>query len=247
MKRSKFNEVIQYTIDQLKKAQFPLPPFAYYGVEEWKNLPEEEIELVENMLGWDITDFGSGDFDKVGLTIFTFRNGNFYAKDKYPKPYAEKMLYVMDGQILPFHYHWYKQEDIINRGGGDLEITLYNSTEDDFKDVEGGRAHKTGRFADTPVIASIDGKNVTVPAGGKVVLHNGQSISLKPGQYHQWQGVPGTGDVILFEVSTTNDDTIDNRFHTAGERIPVMEEDVPPKYLMFADYPKYTKFSFIKK
>ena len=88
---------------------------------------------------------------------------------------------------------------------------------------------------------------MTVPDGGKVVLKPGQSISLEPGQYHQWQGVPGTGDVILFEVSTTNDDTIDNRFHTAGERIPTMEEDEPAKYLMFADYPKYTKYKFITK
>lgn len=247
MKRSKSNQIIQYTIDALQKAQFPLPPFAYYTPEQWKNLDKSEIELVENMLGWDITDFGSGDFDKIGLTIFTFRNGNFYNKKKYPKPFAEKMLYVMDGQILPFHYHWDKREDIINRGGGDLAITLYNSTPEDFADVEGGRAHKKGQFADTPVTVSIDGKQVTVPAGGQVVTHPGQSISLAPGQYHQWQGVPGTGDVILFEVSTTNDDTIDNRFHTAGERIPTMEEDVPARYLMFADYPKYTPYSFIKK
>lgn len=247
MKRSKANKIIQYTIDALKKAQFPLPPFAYYTTEDWKNLDETEVELVENMLGWDITDFGSGDFDKIGLTIFTFRNGNFHAKDKYPKPYAEKMLYVMDGQILPYHYHWSKREDIINRGGGDLEITMYNCKPEDFADVEGGRAGKPGQFDDTPVIASIDGKNVTVPAGGKVVLKPGQSISIAPGQYHMWQGVPGTGDVILFEVSTTNDDTIDNRFYKAGERIPVTEEDVPAEYLMFADYPNYTKFSFIKK
>ena len=247
MKRSKANEIIQYTINALKDAKFPLPPFAYYGTEEWKNLQEDEIELVENMLGWDITDFGSGDFDRVGLTIFTFRNGNFYAKDKYPKPYAEKMLYVMDGQVLPFHYHWDKREDIINRGGGDLEITLYNSTAADFADVEGGRAGKIGEFDTTDVVASVDGKNIIVPAGGKIILKPGQSISLAPGQYHQWQGVPGTGDVILFEVSTTNDDTIDNRFHTAGERIPVMDEDVPAQYLMFADYPQYTKFGFIKK
>lgn len=247
MKRSKANEIIQYTMDALKKAQFPLPPFAYYGPEQWKNLNETEAELVENMLGWDITDFGSGDFDKIGLTIFTFRNGNFYDKKKYPKPFAEKMLYVMDGQILPFHYHWDKREDIINRGGGNLEITLYNSTPEDFADVKGGRSGKKGQFADTPVTVSVDGKRVTVPAGGKVVTHPGQSISLAPDQYHQWQGVPGTGDVILFEVSTTNDDTIDNRFHTAGERIPSMEEDVPAKYLMFADYPDYTPYSFIKK
>ena len=233
-------------MDALKKAQFPLPPFAYYGPDQWKDLDETEIELVENMLGWDITDFGSGDFDKIGLTIFTFRNGNFYDKKKYPKPFAEKMLYVNDGQILPFHYHWDKREDIINRGGGDLEITLYNSTPEDFADVEGGRSGKKGQFADTPVTVSIDGKKVVVQPGGKVVTHPGQSISLAPGQYHQWQGVPGTGDVILFEVSTTNDDTIDNRFHTAGERIPTMEEDVPAKYLMFADYPKYTPYKFIK-
>lgn len=247
MKRSKINEVIQYTIDAVKEAKFPLPPFAYYNPDQWRNLDESEIEIVENMLGWDITDFGSGDFDKVGLTIFTFRNGNFYAKEKYPKPYAEKLLYVRDGQILPFHYHWSKREDIINRGGGDLEITLYNATPDDFADVECGRNGKQGQFDTTPVIVSVDGKKMAVAAGGKVTLKPGQSIALSPGQYHQWQGVPGTGDIILFEVSTTNDDTIDNRFHAAGERIPTIEEDVPPRYLLFADYPKYTKFNFISK
>ena len=247
MKRSRANEIIQYTIDALKKASFPLPPFAYYTTEDWKNLGEDEVELVENMLGWDITDFGSGDFDKIGLTIFTFRNGNFHAKDKYAKPYAEKMLYVMDGQILPYHYHWSKMEDIINRGGGDLELTFYNSTPEDFADMEGGLAGKPGQFADTDVITQIDGKKIVVPAGGKIILKPGQSVTLMPGQYHTWRGVPDTGDVILFEVSTTNDDNIDNRFHTAGERIPTMEEDEPAKYLMFADYPKYTKFDFIKK
>ena len=247
MKRSKANDIIQYTMNSMKKALFPLPPFAYYSLNDWKNLDESERELVENMLGWDITDFGSGNFEKIGLTIFTFRNGNFYEKNKYPKPYAEKLDYVMDGQILPFHYHWSKREDIINRGGGDLELTLYNSTKEDYADVEGGRTHKKGQFDITPVITSVDGKKIKIPDGGKILLKPGQSISLVPGQYHQWKGVPGTGDVILFEVSTTNDDTIDNRFYSAGDRIPTMEEDVQPKYLMFADYPKYTKFSFISK
>ena len=246
MIRSRANEIIQYTIDALTKATFPLPPFAYYTTEDWKNLGEDEIELVENMLGWDITDFGSGDFDKIGLTIFTFRNGNFYNKEKYAKPYAEKMLYVMDGQILPFHYHWSKMEDIINRGGGDLELTFYNSKPEDFADMEGGLAGKPGQFDDTDVIAQIDGKKILVPAGGKLILKPGQSVTLMPGQYHSWRGVPGTGDVILFEVSTTNDDNVDNRFHTAGERIPTMEEDEPAKYLMFADYPQYTKFTYKK-
>ena len=53
MKRSKANEIIQYTMDSMKKAQFPLPPFAYYGLEDWKNLDASERELVENMLGYN--------------------------------------------------------------------------------------------------------------------------------------------------------------------------------------------------
>ena len=244
MKRSDINAIIDYTMSALDKAKFPLPPFAFYTPDQWRALGEDEVELVENMLGWDVTDFGSGDFMKVGLAIFTFRNGNFKNKAKYPKPYAEKMLYVRDGQILPFHYHWSKREDIINRGGGDLEITLYNCTDADFADVAGCRAGKTGVFADTPVKANVDGRIVAVPAGGKVTLHPGQSISLSQGQYHKWQGVPGTGDVILFEVSMTNDDNVDNRFYEALPRIPAVEEDVPPTHLMFADYPTYTKFSY---
>ena len=108
MKRSKANSIIEYTMDALKKAQFPLPPFAYYGPEEWANLPEEEIEVVENMLCWDITDFGSGDFDRVGLTIFTFRNGNFYAKEKYPKPYRHLMRSVNNG--------WEQAEQYLRKG-----------------------------------------------------------------------------------------------------------------------------------
>lgn len=246
MKRSEANCIIRHAVEVMEKKGYPLPPFAYYSVKEWKNIEENEMELVENMLGWDVTDFGSGDFMKIGLTVFTFRNGNSYAKDKYPKAYAEKLLLVSDGQILPYHYHWSKMEDIINRGGGDLEVTLYNCVQSDFENVEAGRANEPGTFSDTPVTVVIDGKKITVPAGSKVICKPGQSISLTPGIYHTWQGVPGTGDVILFEVSTTNDDNIDNRFYKPGERIPAMEEDEEPEYLMFQDYPKYTKFDYIK-
>lgn len=242
MKRSTLNAIIRDTIRFMDDRGIPLPPFAHWGVEEWKNADAKYRELVDNMLGWDITDFGSGDFEKIGLTIFTFRNGNFYKKEEYPKPYAEKLLLVGDGQILPYHYHWSKMEDIINRGGGDLILTLYNCTEEDFKDMDGGRNGKPGEFADTPVTVTVDGCKVTVPAGGQITLKPGQSITLKPGQYHTWQGVPGTGTVMLFEVSTCNDDTIDNRFHTAGGRLPEVVEDVEPEYLIFNDYKNYVSF-----
>lgn len=227
MKRSELNQHIEDAIKFMEERGLPLPPFAKWTAEDWKNIGPESKEIVENMLGWDITDFGSGDFNKIGLSIFTFRNGNFYKKDQYPKPYAEKLLLVSDGQVLPFHFHWSKMEDIINRGGGDLTITLYNSDENE-------------DFADTDVEVTMDGQKVVVKAGGTVTLKPGQSITLLPKQYHSWQGVPGTGPVMLFEVSTTNDDTIDNRFHTAKGRLPEIIEDVEPTYLIFKDYKNYT-------
>lgn len=226
MKRSEINSAIEYVIEKLEEFKLPLPPFANYTLDEWKNLDSSEIELVDNMLGWDVTDFGSGDFLKKGLTVFVFRNGSFNNKEKYPKPYCEKLLYVRDGQILPYHFHWSKTEDIINRGGGDLEITVWQSD-------------KNEEFSTEDVIVNIDGKKVVVEAGGKIILKPGQSITLLPYQYHMWRGIPGTGDIMLFEVSTTNDDNIDNCFYESSNRIPSIEEDEEIKYLIFADYKKY--------
>ncbi len=229
MKRSQINHIIEEAIAFTEGRGICYPDFATWTMEKWGHLKENQREIVDNMLGWDITDFGSGDFENVGLLIFTFRNGNFHRKEEYPKPYAEKLLLVGDGQELPFHFHWSKMEDIINRGGGNLIVQLYNSDEE-----EG--------FASTPVEVSMDGETVTVEAGGVVKLLPGQSITLKPKQYHRWIGEKGTGPVILFEVSSTNDDTVDNRFYSAQERLPDIEEDEEPAYLLFKDYERYAVF-----
>ncbi|MDO4336828.1 MAG: D-lyxose/D-mannose family sugar isomerase [Eubacteriales bacterium] len=226
MKRSELNRIIAEAIAFVESNGLKFPPFAKWPVEQWSDLTEDSREIVDNMLGWDVTDFGSGDFERCGLLIFTFRNGNFKDKVRYPKPYAEKLLLVEDGQELPYHFHWSKMEDIINRGGGNLIVQLYNSDEKE-------------EFADTDVTVTIDGTKVTVPAGGHVILHPGESITLCPGQYHRWVGEKGTGKVMLFEVSTTNDDMVDNRFYDAKQRIPDIEEDVKPEYLIFNDYKKY--------
>ena len=56
--------------------------------------------------------------------------------------------------------------------------------------------------------------------------------------YHRWGVEPGTGKVLVWEVSSTNDDNIDNRFLQDIPRIPDIEEDEIPYRLLFGDYKK---------
>ena len=179
------------------------------------------------MLGWDITDYGQGDFDKCGFSLITIRNGN-QNNPKYKKVYAEKLLMLKEGQHSPMHFHWKKSEDIINRGGGTLIIHLYND------DGEGG-------LADTDVTVNSDGRSYQAPAGTGVRLHPGESITLWPHQYHDFDVEPGTGDVLIGEVSMCNDDNVDNRFYEKVGRFPEIEEDEAPYRLLCNEYPKAKK------
>lgn len=88
------------------------------------------------MLGWDITDYGLGNFDKFGFSLITIRNGCRTQPEKYPKVYAEKLLYLKEGQMAANHFHWFKTEDIINRGGGNCLIRVYNSLPNEEIDYE---------------------------------------------------------------------------------------------------------------
>jgi hypothetical protein len=223
MKRSEINQIMRETVQFLDEMKFKLPPFAYWRPAEWKTKGHEYDEIRDNMLGWDITDFGSGDFIGVGLLMFTIRNGSFTEK-KYIKPYCEKLLIVEEGQVTPYHFHWSKMEDIINRGGGNLLVKVYNST-------------PNGEFADTPVKVSMDGRNFEVPAGTVVTVTPGESITLPSGQYHQFWGESGTGKILIGEVSKVNDDRVDNRFHDKVGRFPEIEEDEEPLHLLCNEYP----------
>ena len=222
MKRSELNKIMREAVEFADKMNFKLPPFAYWSPEEWAEKGHEYDEIRDNMLGWDITDFGSGDFMKIGLLMFTIRNGNF-TDPKYVKPYAEKLLIVEEGQITPYHFHWKKMEDIINRGGGNLMIKVYNSTED-------------GEFADTDVEVMVDGRRYFVPAGSVVCIKPGESITLPTGQYHKFWAEGGK--TLVGEVSKVNDDRVDNRFYEPTGRFPEIDEDEAPLYLLGNEYPK---------
>lgn len=222
MKRSEINRLISGSIQFLNRHNFLLPPFAHWSADTWRNLDATCNEIVENSLGWDITDFGHGDFQGTGLVMFTLRNGRL-GQDGISKPYAEKALITLEGQVTPFHFHWKKMEDIINRGGGNLLIQLYNSTAD-------------GGFADTAVTVQVDGMRKVVSAGSVLCLKPGESITLPPGLYHKFWGESGFGTVLLGEVSTVNDDTVDNRFYESVGRFPSIDEDEPPRYLLSFEY-----------
>jgi D-lyxose ketol-isomerase len=132
MKRSEVNAIIQEADAFIRSRGFHLPPFAYWTPQVWATKGPEVREIVERGLGWDITDFGSGDYRKIGLAVFTIRNGHpENLKRMRGKLYCEKVLVVGVDQVTPMHFHWTKTEDIINRGGGNLVIQLYNATPDE--------------------------------------------------------------------------------------------------------------------
>lgn len=222
MKRSEINAIMREADAFMREHCFRLPPFAYWTPADWATKGEEVREIVDHHLGWDITDFGLGDYEHTGLFLFTIRNGDpANLATGSGKLYAEKVLLVDVDQVTPLHFHWRKVEDIINRGGGRLVIQLYNSTDDD-------------ELADSDVFVSCDGVRRTVPAGGTVVLEPGESITLPTRLYHAFWAMGSK--VLVGEVSLVNDDTTDNRFYEPVGRFPQIEEDEPPLYLLCTDY-----------
>lgn len=221
MKRSEINAIMRKALAFMETCAFRLPPFACWTAADWQGKGPEADEIRTRRLGWDITDFGSGDFAATGLFLFTLRNG----LKGTSKNYAEKIMIVRENQVTPMHFHFEKTEDIINRGGGELVVQVYNSTKDD-------------KLAKGVVTVSVDGRMVKVTAGGKVTLKPGESICLPSRLYHKFWGRKGKGPVLVGEVSKVNDDRGDNRFLESLPRFPAIEEDVKPLYLLFNEYPK---------
>jgi D-lyxose ketol-isomerase len=223
MKRSEINRRIAEAEDFFAAMSFKLPPWSSRALSDWTPRLGPESELIENMLGWDLTDFGSGDFDRVGLLLFTLRNGN---PRRDSKPYAEKIMIVGEGQETPLHFHWSKMEDIIVRGGGNLVVQLWGSTP-----AEG--------LSDEAFSLRIDGISSQLEAGSTITLEPGQSVCLERGAYHRFYGEKGRGRVLVGEVSAVNDDASDNRFFEKAGRFPEIDEDEEPRRLLVSDYGRF--------
>ncbi len=207
---------------------FNLPPFAYWTPDDFKARVADGSarRIVEARMGWDITDYGQGDYDNLGLFLFTLRNGSLADLERgRGMVYAEKLLISKTDQISPMHTHIIKSEDIINRGGATLVVELYGSDAD-------------GNFDETKGVTVLtDGFERQLPPGHKLKLGPGESITLNPGDWHAFWGEGG--DVLIGEVSTVNDDETDNLFREPIGRFAEIEEDVAPTHLLVSDYRKW--------
>lgn len=225
MKRSELNEIIREGEKFIASFGFKMPEFAHWSPEDWRKNKARAGEAIRARLGWDITDFGRGEFEDTGLLLFTIRNGSQEnLKKGRGMVYAEKIMISRENQVTPFHTHKVKTEDIIVRGGAPLEVRLYN----------GDPGHPIDPKA--PVKVRMDGIDREIPAGGVVQIHPGSSITLQPGHVHSFWAAGG--DCLVGEVSTVNDDETDNYFLDMVSRFPDVEEDEPPYRLIVPDYAK---------
>jgi D-lyxose ketol-isomerase len=228
--RSQLEASIGLAKNVFAKFTIALPPFAFWTAADWHDAGPEYDEIRECMLGWDVTDFGSGDFRRIGRTLFTLRNG--LANDaRYPKGYAEKLILDPEGQRAPAHFHRTKREDIINRAGGNIVVQL---TPVDACDRPGSGSLEV----------RIDGCRRTVPAGELIRLRPGESLCIPPRTIHQFWGEEGTGlnidgigYTVSSEVSSVCDDRSDNFFLDPMTRFPRIHDDVPRRHYLCHEYP----------
>jgi D-lyxose ketol-isomerase len=223
MKRSRINEIMAQADEMIRHYGFTLPPFAYWTPEEFKAKKDQAQHLIDARCGWDITDYGDGRFDEMGLFLFTLRNGHLADLQRGGGMcYAEKLLISRQDQLSPMHTHVIKAEDIINRGGATMVIELYGSDDDgNFAEDKGGTVW-------------CDGIRRDFKPGEKLKFAPGESVTLRPGDWHAFWGEGG--DVLIGEVSTVNDDETDNIFRELIGRFANIEEDVDPTHLLVSDY-----------
>ena len=222
MKRSRVNAIMAEADETIRRHGFILPPFAYWSPDEFR-ARAPGTRIVRARMGWDITDYGTGEFDRMGLFLFTLRNGDQAdLKRGGGMCYAEKLLISRADQLSPMHTHIVKAEDIINRGGAMLAVQLYGS------DPDGGFDEGAGGTV------RCDGVERTFSPGEVLRLAPGESVTLMPGDWHAFWGEGG--DVLIGEVSTVNDDLTDNVFREPIGRFSEIEEDELPTHLLVSDY-----------
>lgn len=224
MKRSVVNEILKDGDAFIRSFGFVMPPFAYWSPDELKARVRDDAPMIrDHTLGWDITDYGQGRYDEMGLFLFTVRNGS---NANLPRGkgmlYAEKIMISGEDQLSPMHRHNLKTEDIINRGGATLVLELFKAAPDGSID----------EAAEVRVLT--DGRERVLGPGDHLKLAPGESVTLQTDTWHAFWGEGGR--VLIGEVSNVNDDRTDNVFREKIGRFSQIEEDAAPVHLLVSDY-----------
>ena len=155
-----------------------------------------------------------------------FARAGLFAFQQTARPRTEFADACHDASKLVFRKTRDIRKNVARFGGGNLLIRVYNSLPDEQIDKE------------SDVTVHTDGRTYQVKAGTQIRLTPGESISIQPRMYHDFEVEEGTGAVLLGEVSQVNDDNADNRFNPPVGRFPEIEEDEPPYRLLCNEYPK---------
>lgn len=205
MKRSEINKLINFSLNYFKKNKFYLPEWSKWKLDKWANNKILAKKLCNLQLGWDITDFGRKNFSMEGLILFSLRNGD--KNNKKDIQYAEKLLLMLPGQKIPYHFHKLKKEDIINKFGGKLELKFYKNNKEKIE-------------------IDIDRQKKILKCKQKLEIKIGQSVYIPPKLIHSFAvSKKNKSPLIIGEVSSINDDDNDNYFPNKNIRFSKIIED----------------------
>ena len=229
MDRSEINEIILKSDAFIRSFGYHLPPFAYWTPATTQGRIQTDSAMIcDHALGWDITDYGRGNFRDLGLFLFTLRNGVRHNVDRGKGMlYAEKIMISHENQISPMHRHNFKTEGIINKGGAVLVLERFEAS------------LTLDIHQNTEVIVRTDGSERKLTARGHFKLRPGESFTLEPNCWHAFwsQG----GSVLVGKVSNVNDDRTDNFFHDPIGRFSKINENTEPVHLLVSDYGTWLK------
>ena len=102
MKLSQINRALKEMEAMCREHRCYLPPFCTFTPEQWQQLGPEYDEIRRCRLGWDITDYGLEDFDRIGFSLITIRNGNRAMADGLKEDLAylairdKKVVYIKE-------------------------------------------------------------------------------------------------------------------------------------------------------
>jgi D-lyxose ketol-isomerase len=128
MKRSRINDIIAAADEMIRQYGFVLPPFANWPPDSVRAQARPASRIVDGRCGWDITDYGQGRSDEMGLFLFTLSNGLLSDLQRGGGMcYAEKLLISRRDQCSPMLTHVINAEDIVNHGCATLMVELNGS------------------------------------------------------------------------------------------------------------------------